>query len=116
MALTGEQAYAIAKNYVDKTLVGMGALKGAPCRVASVIKQDGQNIVTLEWTDADGNVSSSVMIVKDGTPIYEWVARNTYKPGDLAIYQSAFYRCTKENADPTFNPMKWEAIGSSDDF
>lgn len=43
------------KSYVKKTLVGMGALKGAPCEVQGVVDGgDGTQILTLEWEDTAG--------------------------------------------------------------
>ena len=54
------------------------------------------------------------MIVKDGTPIYSWESGESYDIGDIAIYNSAFYVCTVANSDTTFNPSKWNPIGSAD--
>ena len=43
------------KSYVKKTLVGMGALKGAPCQVQGTVDEgDGTQTLTLEWKDTDG--------------------------------------------------------------
>lgn len=43
------------KTFVNETLVGMGALKGAPCTVQGVADQgDGTQVLTLKWTDTDG--------------------------------------------------------------
>lgn len=43
------------KSYVQKTLVGMGALKGAPCQVQGVTDEgDGTQTLTLSWKDNDG--------------------------------------------------------------
>lgn len=43
------------KTYVKKTLVGMGALKGAPCQVQGVVDEgDGTQTLTLQWIDTDG--------------------------------------------------------------
>lgn len=54
------------KSYVKATLVGMGALKGANCRIQSIEKSGDTNTVTFLWTDTDGTNKTSEMEVKDG--------------------------------------------------
>lgn len=55
------------KSYVKATLVGMGALKGANCRIQSISKVGDTNTVTFVWTDTDGTSKTSTMTVVDGT-------------------------------------------------
>ena len=107
-------SYLLAKRYVDDTVIGLGFLKGANCTIKSIVHQDDTNIVTFEWTAIDGTVQTQEMIVKDGTPIYAWESGESYDVGDIAIYNSAFYVCTVANSDVTFNPSKWNPIGSAD--
>lgn len=57
----------LLKTYINKTLVGMGALKGAPCTVKSVEENPGVHVITLEWTDNDGNKQTKEITVLDGT-------------------------------------------------
>jgi hypothetical protein len=92
----------------------MGALKGSPCQVKNVVHQDGINTVTFEWEGTDGTTKTRDMVVYDVTPIYVWESGNTYHYGDLAIYESQFYRCIVENNDATFDSTKWNEIGSPD--
>lgn len=54
------------KSYINKTLVGMGALKGAPCTVKDVESEAGVHTVTLEWTDTEGTKHTTAFVVKDG--------------------------------------------------
>lgn len=54
------------KTYVAKSLVGAGALKGAPCKIKSIVKASGINTVTFEWTDDNGDTQESTMLVADG--------------------------------------------------
>ena len=54
------------KTYVSKTLVGMGALKGAPCTIKSITKSGDLNTVVFEWTDTDSVKHESTMLVYDG--------------------------------------------------
>ena len=106
--------YALSKSYTDKSLIGMGALKGAPCKIKSITKRDGLNIIIFEWKDDLDQVHESTLEVEDGTPIYTWTSGNSYEYGDLVIYESSFYRCTTPNSDVTFNESHWSAIGSPD--
>lgn len=106
--------YALSKKYTDETAIQFGGLKGAPCKVKSVIKENGQNIITLQWTNDDGDVRESKIFVDDGTPIYTWEPGYDYKYGDLVIYTSMFYRCIVPNSDTTFDETHWNGIGSPD--
>ena len=107
-------SYALSRKYTDDTVIGLGALKGAPCTIESVVHQDGINTVTFKWTGTDGTVKTTEMIVNDGTPIYVWESGNHYNYGDLVIYASAFYRCIYENSDVEFDSSHWNEIGSPD--
>lgn len=108
------QSYALAKKYTNETAEEFGGLKGAPCTIKSIVKKDGRSTVTFEWTNSSGETRESKMYVDDGTPIYVWESGNTYKYGDLAIYESCFYRCIVENSDVVFDNTKWNEIGSPD--
>ncbi len=63
--------YALCKKYVEDTVIGLGALKGAPCTIKSIVEsQDHSTItVTFEWTsDTTPPVKqTSEMVVKQGT-------------------------------------------------
>lgn len=54
------------KSYINKTLVGMGALKGASCQIKSIVKTGNLNTVTFVWTDTEGTSTESTMLVYDG--------------------------------------------------
>lgn len=54
------------KSYIAKTLVGMGAQKGAPCTVKSVEDSGRDHIVTLEWTDNTGVKRTTEFTISDG--------------------------------------------------
>lgn len=110
--------YALCKNYtkkyVEETAAQFGALKGASCTIKSIVKQNGQNIVTFEWKNDKDETRESIMYVDDGTPIYVWTPGFSYEYGDLAIYGDSFYRCITPNSDIVFDSLKWNAIGSPD--
>lgn len=110
--------YALAKNYtkkyVEETAAQFGALKGANCTIASVVKENGQSIVTFKWENNSGQTRYSTMYVDDGTPIYNWTPDNNYNYNDIVIYQDAFYRCIIQNHDSVFDTTKWIGIGTAD--
>lgn len=64
--MTDVEIIGVLKTYIAKTLVGMGALKGANCRIKSIVKTDNLNTVTFIWTDTDGTSKESTMLVYDG--------------------------------------------------
>lgn len=107
-------SYILSRKYTNETAMQFGGLKGANCKVKSIVHQDGQNVVTFEWKNDDGETRTSVMQVYDGTPIYVWESGNHYNYGDLVIYASSFYRCVFENSDTEFDATKWNEIGSPD--
>ena len=109
------EAYALSRSYTTKTVIGLGALKGSPCRIKETEHKDGRTKIVFEWTANDGTTRETTIYVYDGTPIYVWDGDGTtYKYGDLVIYASAFYRCIYENSDTTFDESHWQEIGSSD--
>lgn len=58
--------YSLLKKYIKKSLVGMGALKGAPCQVQSVEKIDGATTVTLKWKDNEDVNHTTSFDIDDG--------------------------------------------------
>lgn len=56
------------KSYVKKSLIGMGALKGAPCTIKSITydSENKLNTVVFEWEDDNGDKHTSTMLVYDG--------------------------------------------------
>ena len=104
-------SYALSRKYVDETAIEFGGLKGAPCTIKSIVKENGVNTVTFEWKNSDGETRESVMRVNDGTPIYIWESGHSYNVNDLAINGDTFYKCLVANNDAVFNPLKWQSIG-----
>lgn len=56
----------VLKKYIQETLVGMGALKGAPCQVKDIVNADGSHTITLKWVDDESVSHESSFTVKDG--------------------------------------------------
>lgn len=65
--MKGEEIIGMLKSYINKTLVGMGALKGANCTIKSLTKSGGLTTVVFSWVDTDGTEKTSTMLVYDGT-------------------------------------------------
>ena len=101
-------SWLLAKKYTDNSLIGMGALKGAPCKVKSVVKADGMTTVTLSWEDDNGVSHDTEFYVKDG--VTKWVSKTQYAVGDLVIYNDVLYYCEVANNDTTFDSSKWSAV------
>ena len=108
--------YALCKKYTDKSLDGIGALKGAPCTVQSVVKTDGRSVVTLEWQSNSGVIQTSKVYVNDGVSI--WISGRDYAVNDVVIKNNQLFICNTANTDTTFDPSKWSVVisGGNDDF
>lgn len=111
-----KKAWLLSKKYTDETAIQFGGLKGANAKITSVVKKDGQNIITFEWKNDDGDTRETKVYVDDGTPIYNYTVGTTYHYNDLVIYESAFYRCTVDEyvAEPVIDETKFNEIGSPD--
>lgn len=66
--MNGNQAYILSKGYTKKSLDGVGAIKGSPATIKSIVDNgDGTHTITFEWESNSGVKSTSDLIVKDGT-------------------------------------------------
>lgn len=61
--------YALSKKYTDKSIEGLGAIKGADCRIESVTPTGNGNIVVFSWTGTSGTKETTSLNVKNGTSI-----------------------------------------------
>lgn len=57
---------ALLKKYVNDSLVGVGALKGAPCTIKSIAEITGGNRITFSWVDDEETERTSTLDVMDG--------------------------------------------------
>ena len=64
--MEGIIAYALSKKYTQKSLDGLGALKGAPCVIKETKIIDGGTEVTFEWTGINGATETQTILVKNG--------------------------------------------------
>ena len=58
--------YVLSRKYTDKTVKGLGALKGAPCKVESIVPIQGGQRITLSWETDDGIKETQSFDVMDG--------------------------------------------------
>lgn len=59
--------YALLRKFVSDSLIGIGALKGAPCKIASIVdNSDGTHDITWLWKDDLGVNHTSVLTVSNG--------------------------------------------------
>lgn len=64
--MEGIIAYALSKKYTQKSLDGLGALKGAPCVIKETKTVEGGTEVTFEWTGISGATETQTILVKNG--------------------------------------------------
>lgn len=62
-------AYALSKSYTDLSIEGLGSIKGADCRVDSVVPITNGHRVTLSWTGSSGTIQTKSFDVLDGYTI-----------------------------------------------
>lgn len=60
---------ALARKYTKDTANALGAVKGAPCTIDSIVDTGDANVVTFGWTGTDGTHQTSTMTVKHGVGV-----------------------------------------------
>lgn len=58
--------YALAKKYTQKSLDGLGAVKGANCTIKSTTPKDDGTEIVFEWTGISGTKETTTIFVKNG--------------------------------------------------
>lgn len=61
--------YALSKKYTDKSIEGLGAIKGAPCTIKSTTETSEGTEVVFEWTGTDGTTETKTITIKNGVSI-----------------------------------------------
>ena len=59
-------SYALSKKYTQKSLDGLGALKGANCTIKSTTPKDNGTEIVFEWTGISGTKETTTILVKNG--------------------------------------------------
>ena len=109
---------AIAEKYTRDSLVGLGALKGAPCTISKVEEVSDGTEVTFKWTGDNGSTNTRKIKVKDGISVVNAVIDsnhhlilelsngNTIDCGEIPIAENA-EQISYENTDyPTISNVK----------
>ena len=109
---------AVAEKYTRDSLVGLGALKGAPCTISKVEEVSDGTEVTFKWTGNNGSTNTRKIKVKDGISVANAVINsnhhlilelsngNTIDCGEIPIAENA-EQISYENADyPTISNVK----------
>lgn len=58
-----------SNKYTDDSLMGLGAVKGSPCAIREVIRENNGTRVIFEWETNAGIYRKSEIFVKDGNHI-----------------------------------------------
>ena len=83
--MDGVVAYILGKSYVKKSLIGIGALAGAPCQVQSINKVGKTTTVTLKWEDNVGGVHTQAFDIEDGLDGVSVVGATINSTGNLIL-------------------------------
>ena len=59
-------SYALSKKYTNKTVEGLGSLKGEPCTIKSVTSKNNGTEIVFEWTGTSGTIETSSIFVENG--------------------------------------------------
>lgn len=60
---------ALARKYTKDTANALGAVRGAPCMIDSIVDTGDANVVTFGWIGTDGTHQTSALTVHHGTGV-----------------------------------------------
>ena len=64
--MNGSVALSQAKKYTDKSLQGLGSIKGSPCTIKSVTEENNGTEIIFEWENQKGISETSTIFVENG--------------------------------------------------
>ena len=67
--MNGSVALNQAKKYTDKSLQGLGSIKGSPCTIKSVTEINNGTEIIFEWKSQQGISETSTIFVENGVSI-----------------------------------------------
>ena len=108
------ETYGAARAYTEKSLLGLGALKGKNCTIKSIDYENGVNIVTFEWTADNGVKDTGQLRIKDGSFAEEWKSKGNYKEKQVVVKDGGLLQCLEDNNDEDFDPNKWNPLGGGE--
>lgn len=118
MALKAAAAMALSNRYTDDSVVGLGSIKGADCRIEKITTDEhGDDTVTFIWVGEDGSKERKDMLVKDGTkPV---AVRPISADSFVFVYsdgsQSEPQTLPSSSKDVVISPDKENALQKRDD-
>lgn len=114
------QTLVLARKYTKDSILGLGALEGAPCTIKSITKANGINTVTFEWTGEDRvTKNTSEMLVADGSTITKVEVNENNELivtlSDNSTQNAGVIKTVKgDKGDPGFSPTIVENAGNTD--
>ena len=118
--MLADEVYGSLRNYINQTLVGMGALKGASAQLSNVYDaQAGTNTMTWKWEDNEGEEHTTTVVVYDGAPGAPGTPGEPGEPGDdgfspkitVKTDTSNTYILTIQTADGSFDTPNLKGSG-----
>lgn len=106
--MLADEVYGALRNYINQTLVGMGAIKGASAQLSNVYDaQAGTNTMTWKWEDNEGEEHTTTVVVYDGTP-----GDDGFSPTiTVKTSTSSEYVLTIQTADGSFDTPNLKGSG-----
>lgn len=118
--MLADDVYGSLRNYINQTLVGMGALKGASAQLSNAYDPTaGTNTMTWKWEDNEGEEHTTTVVVYDGAPGTPGAPGAPGAPGDdgfspiitVKTDTSTTYILTIETADGSFDTPNLKGSG-----
>lgn len=110
--MDGVVAYILSKSYTKKSLIGIGALAGAPCQVQSINKVGKTTTITLEWEDNVGGVHTQPFNVEDGADGVSVVGATIDANGHLILTLSDTNIIDCGKVLPQYNTMPTPSVSN----
>lgn len=106
--MLADEVFGALRNYINQTLVGMGALKGASAQLSNVYDPAaGTNTMTWKWEDNEGEEHTTTVVVYDGTP-----GDDGFSPTiTVKTSTSSEYVLTIQTADGSFDTPNLKGSG-----
>lgn len=81
-------SYLLSKKFTEKTVDGLGAIKGAPCTVKSIVDITGGKRITLEWEGNSGEKQTQSFDIMNGVDGRSISSVEVNAEGHLIIHYS----------------------------
>ena len=81
-------SYLLSKKFTKKTVDGLGAIKGAPCTVKSIVDITGGKRITLEWEGNSGEKQTQSFDIMNGVDGRSISSVEVNAEGHLIIHYS----------------------------